>query len=132
MGASDWGNQPIWSTGVGRASNPSTTTLVAEIDSTQLQTITGSSIAGAGRSVVCRVTAIVGASTLADWTVEQALSTGLGSTAVRQLVPILTPSGQSGQYVFGAVVEPGDRIRARLNSSFTGNANAFLQVEPLS
>ena len=128
MAVHDWGNQVVHSTGANTASNPSTATLVAEIDSTQLRGVTGTP----GRRVPCRLTAIIGGSTTCDWRIEQARSTGLGSSAIRQVVPILTPTGQSGQYVVGLTIEPGDRVRARLNSSFTGTANAFLQIEPLT
>lgn len=133
MAFHDWGNKPIDSTQT-PVSNPSTSTLLAEIDSTQLVPITGGATATSpyGRGGIGRVTAILGASTTADWRVERALSTGLGSTAIQQSIPILTPTGQSGQYVFLMAFEPGDRLRCRLNSTFTGFANAELQVEPLT
>ena len=135
MALYEWGGPAISSTG-GSVTGPSTATLVAEIDSTQLQVLTGSAILGSrqGHAVPVRITATLGAgSTSADWRIEQCLSTGLGSTAIRWLVPsIFTPPSQSGMYVYSAMLEPGDRIRARLNSSLTGAASAFLQVDPLT
>jgi hypothetical protein len=133
MALYEWGGPAISSTGAGTAANPSTATLVAEIDSTQLQVLTGSSIVGAGHAVHARLTAILGGSTICDWRIEQALSTSLDvSTSARLVVPIQTPTGQSGQYVVSLTLEPGDRVRARLNSSLTGTVNAFLQIDPLT
>lgn len=121
----DWGNTPIVSTGTGLASNPDTATLVAQVDSTQLGAITPG-----GQNF--RVTWIVGASTLATWHLEQCLSTGLGSTAVRDDTPVLTPTNQSGQYVVTLKLEPGDRLRARLDAAITGTATAKISAEPLT
>lgn len=135
MALYEWGGPAVSSTGAGTAANPSTATLVAEIDSTQLRVLTGSSVAGGvgAHGVPVRLTAILGGSTICDWRIEQVLSTGLDmSTAGRLSVPLLTPTGQSGQYVVSLMLEAGDRIRARLNSSITGTANAFLQVDPLT
>jgi hypothetical protein len=136
MALYEWGGPAISSTGAGTVTGPSTASLIAEVDSTQLQVLTGSSVLGTprGHAVAVRVTATLGAgSTSADWRLEQCLSTGLGSTALRFLVPsIFTPPGQSGMYVYSMMIEPGDRIRARLNSSLTGAASAMLQVDPLT
>ena len=118
------GNVPIVSTGAGFTSDPSTATLLAEIDSTQL-----ASILPTGQPF--QVTAVIGASTNAQWRIEQCLSTGTGSTAVRDLVTILTPTAMSGQYTWKWQLQPGDRIRARVNSSFTATASAKLFAEPL-
>ena len=118
------GNIPIVSTGAGLTTDPSTATLLAEIDSTQL-----ASILPAGQPF--QVTAVIGASTNAQWRIEQCLSTGTGSTAIRDLVTILTPTAMSGQYTWKWQLQPGDRIRARVNSSFTATASAKLFAEPL-
>lgn len=135
MALYEWGSPPVNSTGAGTVANPSTASLIAEIDSTQLQIITGSSVfEPRGHAVPVRLAATLGGSTILDWRLEQCLSTGLDmSTAGRVLIPsIFTPTGQSGFYTYTLMVEPGDRIRARLNSSVTGTASAFLQVDPLT
>ena len=121
----DWGNPPINSTGAGFVSNPSTSDLVAEIDSTQLATI----LSG-GQSFM--VTWVLGGSTTLTWRLEQVLSTGLGSTAVRDLTLLTTPTGQSGQYTWTYKLEKGDRLRALLNSSVTATAYAKIIAEPLT
>jgi hypothetical protein len=118
------GNTPIQSTSAPLGSDPSTSTLLAEIDSTQLAgTLPG------GQNY--QITAIVGASTNAQWLIEQCLSTGLGSTAIRTLTSILTPTAMSGQYTWKWKLEQGDRIRARVNSSFTAVTSVKLFAEPL-
>lgn len=129
----DSGNAPINSTGGysgstghnGLLTNPSTSDIIAEIDSTQFANVTP-------RGGVYLVTMELGASTLATWQIEQCLSTGLGSTAVRDLTFIQTPSGQSGQYQLTYKIEQGDRVRARLQSGITGVATAKLSAEPLT
>lgn len=133
MALYEWGGPEIHSTGAGTANNPSTATLVAEIDSTQLGIVTGAATVGGknGRTSPARLMATLGGSTSCDWRLEKSVSSTLAD-APNFLVPsILTPTGQSGVYQFSIMVEPGDRIRARLNSSLTGSASAFLQVDPL-
>ena len=119
-----WGNEPINSSG-GLTANPTTASLIAEVDSTAL----GSTGWAAGKSY--QVSWIVGASTLAVMRLEHCLSTGLGSTAIRDVVYAHTPSGVSPQYVTAHKLEPGDRLRVRVNSSFTGNASAWISAEPM-
>lgn len=125
----DWGSVPVNSSGGttagswGLESNPSTATLVAEIDSTQLaQVLTGGS--------VYQVSWLVGASTNAIWQLEQASSTDLA--AVRDLTYVQTPSGQSGQYVLSYKLQKGDRLRARLQTAITGVATAKISAEPMT
>lgn len=120
----DWGSVPVNSTG-GLETNPSTATLVAEIDSTQL----GAVLAGGS---VYQVIWVVGASTTATWQLEQCSSTGLGSTAVRDLTYVQTPAGQSGQYVLSYKLQKGDRLRARLQTGITGVATAKIAAEPMT
>lgn len=127
----DWGNRPISSTQAPTA-NPTTSALLFEIDSTMLAPMSGGSVATAGRSGLGRVTLVLGADTLANFRVERCLSTGLGATAIRELVPIYTPINQSGQYVMTMEFEAGDRLRCRVASSFTGTVNAYASVEPLT
>lgn len=122
----DWGNAPIHSTDSTAVSNPSTATLVGELDSTQLASTAWAS------AKLFRVTWVVGASTLAVWRLEQALSTALASTSIRDTTFLQTPSAQSGQYMLTYKLEPGDRLRARVNSTFTGTATAKISAEPLT
>jgi len=122
----NWGNKATHSATAGPVANPSTATLVAELDSTQLGTVHFAT----GQSVVAQVTWILGASTNATWQCEVALSTALA--APQDLIVLKTPSAQSGQYVTVHVLEKNARIRARLNSSFTGDATAFISAEVLT
>lgn len=125
----DWGSVPVNSSGGTTAGswgievNPSTATLVAEIDSTQLaQVLSGGS--------VYQVSWLVGASTNAVWQLEQASSTDLA--AVRDLTYVQTPSGQSGQYILSYKLQRGDRLRARLQTGITGVATAKISAEPMT
>lgn len=119
------GNHPINST-AGITAAPSTASLIAELDSTQLRT----KDFGATYELNFNVKAILGASTTAIWQVEHAISTGLGSTAIIDTVFIQTPTGQSGEYTFDFRLQKDSRIRARLNST-AANAMAFLQAQAL-
>lgn len=129
MAEFDWGTRPIASTAAS-AANPSTDTLVAEVDSTAINIAV---TAGIGK-LPCQVNWIVGcqASTTGQFLLEHCLSTGLGSTAIRDQTLVFTPAGQSGQYNRRYLVTNGDRFRVRVLSSVTGTVAAKIQVEPLS
>lgn len=120
----DWGNPPINSSALS-ATDPSTATLIAEIDSTQFD-------AQSSRTTGYRVTWIVGASTTAQFQLEHALSTGLGSTALRDRVTVFTASNQSGQFVTTVKREAGDRLRVRVAVALTATVNAKISAEALS
>lgn len=126
----DWGSTPInshggTSTGYGIETNPSSATLIAEIDSTQLANVLkGGSLH--------QVTWVLGASTNATWMVEQASSTSLSTSAIRDRTYIQTPSNQSGQYILTYKLEKGDRLRARIEGGVTGVATAKISAEPLT
>lgn len=122
----DWGNQAIKSTELSVVGNPSSSALLAEIDSTQF----GSTSWPASKEYL--VSWVVGASSLASFRLEHCLSTGLGSTAIRDRTVIFSPVGQSGQYVMNYTIEPGDRLRVRVDSTFTGNAFAKITAEPMT
>lgn len=126
----DWGNPPILSTGAGLVSNPSTATLIAEIDSTQL----GTKDFAPGQHRTLQCTWIVGADTSATWQLEAAGSTALtaGPSTSVDMVWVKTPTGQSGQYITVHRVGPNARVRARVNSTFTGNATASIIAEFLT
>jgi hypothetical protein len=122
------GNRTVNSTGLGDVtSNPTTGTLIAEIDCNSTQ----ATIRRGGEP--WQVTWIVGAqTTLATFRLEQTLSTGLDmSTAGRDLTLVMVSSGQSAQYITKHNVEPGDRFRVRVNSSFQGAVVAKIIGEPM-
>ena len=120
----DWGNPPVSSTS-GVTSGPSTASLIAELDSTQLGTVNYA----AGQQQNWRVTWIVGASTTAIYQLEHATSTALANPV--DVCFVQTPTGQSAQYVFNLRLTKDSRLRARLNST-AGNAVAFIQAESLT
>lgn len=105
------------------AANPSTTTLVAEVDSTQLQDVHQQNV---------QVSWLVGCSTATTYRLEHCLSTGLGSTAVRDVSYVLVPKDQTGQYMTKHYVTEGDRFRVRVDAALaSANAAAKIIVEPL-
>ena|SRR3990167_4388659 len=121
----DWGNVPVNST-QDVASNPTTGVLIAEIVSSQF----GGNLAARAGSY--RVTWIVGASTLASFRLEHCLSSGLGSTALRDRTVVWTALNQSAQYVANYRIEPGDRLRVRADPALAAaSAAAKIQAEPL-
>jgi cytoskeletal protein RodZ len=123
----DLGNPPITST-QGIIAAPSTASLIAELDSTEL--LTKDLVQDQHRNY--RVTVIAGASTTATFVMEHTLSTGLGSTAlVNAPINFYTPTGQSAQYVFNVRAGKDSRFRVRLTST-AANAAATIQAEPLT
>lgn len=122
----DWGNQPINSTTPQPVSNPSTGTLCAEIDSTQL----GTAFLRVGQSMNVQVSWLIGSDTSATWQLETATSTALAAAA--DVVWIKTPTGQTGQYVTQHVLGKDYRIRARVNSTFTASVTASIQAIPMT
>jgi hypothetical protein len=124
---------PINSTGSGETSNPASTgVVVAAIDSTQLQIVTGSSVLGTrkGRDVLARLTATLGGNSSFVWRVEQSISSTI-TDAPKFSAKIHTPANQTGVYTFSVVLAPGDYVRARGSDTGTGIFNAFLQIDPL-
>lgn len=122
------GNPPVTST-QGEATNPTSTVLLAQV------TGLGGEGNSGGKLYEARV--IVGASTTAQtFYVEQCLSTGLGSTALRTGGAylgqrVIYGTVQSAQYMVRFRAEAGDLVRVRLSTSLTGTAAATLQVEAL-
>lgn len=125
MGAFDigLGNKPINSTGA-VVSAPSTETLLAELDSTQLGTVNFR----IGQRQLFRVSWIVGSDTSATWQLESAASTALAS-GVDVFFPKTAPS-QSAQYVTTHELTKDMRLRARLASTAVNSA-AFISAEPV-
>lgn len=118
------GNPPINSTGSPVAA-PSTSTLIAELDSTVLGTknYTGS------RTQTFRVNWIVGADTNVTWQLESATSTALA--AGQDVVFVKTPTAASGQFQTVHVLGKDYRVRARLAST-GANAAAYITAEEMS
>ena len=120
-----WGNRSISSPSTGLVPNPTTATLIAEVD------LNGSNASIRSGGEAWGVTWIVGTpTTLATFLLDHALSTGTGSTGLRNQTVVEVSSGQSAQYFTKHNVEPGDRFRVRLASSIV-SANAKIIAEPL-
>jgi hypothetical protein len=122
----DWGNPPVFSTTAQPVSNPSTATLCAEIDSTQL----GTQDLVAGQKVLVMTTWLVGGDTSATWQLEAATSTALAAGV--QAVFIKTPTGQSGQYMTVNELQKDYRLRARVVSTFTASVVASITAERMT
>jgi hypothetical protein len=122
MALFDYGSPPIHSTQT-EQTNTSTSTLIAEIDSTVL----GTAHFKPGQSKVANVTWLVGGSSNGSWLLEQVLSTGLGSTAFRKQVGIYAPAFQSGQYITRHVLEQNDRLRVRASTLTIAYANIICE-----
>ena len=114
----------------GVATNPSTSTLIAEIDSTSL----GNHIIKSGGANF-QVTWIIGGSTLSGWQLEAATSTALSAGVDTDACPQYWPftvNGQSAQFVTKMRLERGHRLRARVTAAFNaGTASANIIAEPL-
>ena len=106
--------------------NPTTGTLVQELDSSQLGTVNFS----AAQSGLFRVTWIVGGDTAATFQLEQANSTGLSAST--NVITVRTPTNQSAQYVANYVLAKDDRLRIRLQTSLTANVMGYIQAERLT
>lgn len=117
MGFRDFGNPPISST-QGSGSDPSTSTIIAEIASLENR--------------LYEVRWAVGASTGGFWRLEHALSTGLASTAIRQQAFVFTGSNITSEFIFAYKAESGDRFRILAQSSFTGSYAGKISAEALT
>jgi hypothetical protein len=121
------GSAPINST-FAPATDPSTTTLLAELDSSNFLLS-----ANATRERIYGVNVWVGGSTGAYWVCEHATSTAVNSTSVVDRVFFRTASGQTSQFVHKfRLTNRTDRIRLRHVSSVTGVFEAKLQAEELA
>ena len=118
------GNIPINST-FASVNNPSTATLLAELESTNFAPNPRSP------ARIYAVYAYLGGSTGAAWVVESATSTALASSVDRFFVR--TASGQTSQFVFKfRLTATTDRIRVRHASTVTGDFEAKLSAEELA
>jgi len=118
------GNKPVNSTGFAPVGAGSTSTLYAELDSTQL----GTKNYQPGQSGIWQVTYVMGADTNVTWQVGTCASTALAS-GVDEFYP-KTPTGQSAQYVMQHTLEKDHRIRVRQFSS-GANGAAYISAVPL-
>lgn len=121
------GNRTINSTQMGVISTPDTATLLAEVDlnDTMAHVRDGGEPYG--------VTWIVGSngSTRTTFLLDQALSTGVGTTAIRDQTVAVVSSASGAQFYTKHNVFPGDRFRVRVASTVDA-ANAKIIAEPLS
>lgn len=120
-----YGNRPINST-FAPVNNPSTTILLAELESTNFGIDLTHPIQ---QSRTYTVSIYLGGSTGGYWAVEQATSTAISAGAVVDAFYPRTASGQTSQFVRKYVLAPTDRIRVRHVSSVTGLFEASLQAE---
>jgi hypothetical protein len=109
------------------ATNPTTTTIICYVTSTGASTAGG---LGMEYESDVLVNAYLGTSTQATvWWVDHALSSGLGSTAIKDQTRLVTASGQTSQFQLRYRLAKGDLIRVRVSAAFTGTADAKLKVE---
>lgn len=121
----DNGNPPINSTG-NLAANPSTSTLIAELDSTQLGTVNFST----SQSAIVEVRWVLGSDSNAGWQCETATSTALGAGV--DVFYVKTPTNQNAEYITRHVLKQNYRIRARPLSTWGGNGYAYISAEVLT
>lgn len=118
------GNVPINST-FAPVTDPSTTTLLAELDSSNFSNSTTP-----GQSRIYQVNAYLGGSTGAYWVVESATSTAIAAGVDK--FNVRTASGQTSQFVFRfKLTAVTDRIRVRQVSSASGVFDAKLSAEEI-
>lgn len=123
----DWGNTPISSTTPQPVTNPSTATLCAEIDSTQL----GTKDFETNQTQLMRVSWIISADTNATWQLEHCTSTALNAGVTQ--IWVKTGTSSPGQFVTTHKLGKNHRLRARIGgSTFTAAVTAFIQAEPLT
>lgn len=128
MGFYDSGNPPINSTtGVGVVNAPSTASLIAEVDSSQLGTVNYTT----NQTKLHRVTWLVGADSNATWMLEQVNSTALTTSTNPTTWIVKSPPSQTAQYIFNCELRQNDRLRVRMLSTQV-NACASIQAEPLT
>lgn len=105
---------------------PSTATLIAEIDSTQLGTVNFS----VNQTRKYRCTIGVGADSNATWQFEQVNSTALTTSTHATCWMLKSAPSQTGQYVINCTLGQNDRLRLRMESTKV-NACGWIQAEPL-
>lgn len=133
----DSGNPPIYSTlncnsTTALVANPSTITVITELDSTQLGTLNLNVAANPTKIVIANW--LLGGDTGLTWLIAQALSTTVGSTgnAIGTVCPIRTPANQTGQYQTKHVLGVNHRLQAYLQSTVTSTVWASAWAEVLT
>lgn len=112
------GNHPIVSTQLGTVSNPTTQTLIAEIDFNS--TLGYVDARSTEVKHPYQVTWILGNPTTAViFLLDHALSTGTGSTALISQTAVPMSSGQSAQFQTYHSIGQTDRLRVRIQTSVT-------------
>lgn len=114
----DWGNPPINSTYAPSAGGASTTTLVAELDSTRLGTVN----LATGQKLIVEVKWILSSDTTAAFKLGQALSTGLGSTGWVEgnVFYPKVPTFNSAEFVTAHELTANHRLRCIMETSNAG------------
>lgn len=120
------GTTPINST-FAQATDPSTTALLAELDSSNFGVLSN------GPARMYGVNIYLGGSTGALWVVEHATSTAITTGAVVDRVFLRTASGQTSQFIHNfRLTAPTDRLRVRHVSSVTGTFDAKLSAQEIA
>jgi hypothetical protein len=122
----DYGNHPINSTGFAPVATASTSTLLAELDSTML----GTQNLAVNQKFIVHVTWILASDTNAQFQCETATSTALAN-GVDIFYPCV-PTLQSVQFVTKHELFKDYRIRARMFSTNSGTVRAYLSAEKLT
>ena len=117
-------NPPVNST-FAAESNPSTATIIAELESSNFGNNTHQR-----SDRIYGVNIWVGGSTAATWWIEQATSTALTDTTDR--LTVRTASQQHSQFLKVFKLAANDRIRVRHASTVTGTFEAYLQAQELA
>lgn len=123
-----WANRGIESTQRGLSANPTTGTLIAEVD------VNGSNASVIAGGQVWGVTWIVGnLTTVATFLLDHALSTSISDTGIINQTVVVMSSGNSAQFYTKHNLEStnANRFRVRVGSSFTGSVSAKIIAEPL-
>jgi len=103
------------------ASNPSTATLIAQIENV---------VPVNGEARLHDVSWLIGVSTRTIVGLEHCASTSFDPSQIRTRVLVIVPSNDSKQYVTSHLIQPGDCLRMRVRSSFSGNAAGYISAEP--
>ena len=120
----DWGNPPINSTYAPSAGGASTTTLVAELDSTQL----GTKDLATNQKRLMSVNWIMSSDTVVSIKAGLALSTSLASTGWVDTFYVDLPGKQPAQFVTRHELFTNYRLRAHLQSSVAGSASVYISA----
>jgi oligoribonuclease NrnB/cAMP/cGMP phosphodiesterase (DHH superfamily) len=122
MGRYAAGSAPINST-AGAATDPSTSAILAELDSTNFQSSRN------GR--IYAVDIWIGGSTSQVWQLEVASSPNVDSTSILERTTLRNGSGITHQYVKKFKLDGHQRIRLRQPTAVAGTYEAKLQAEEI-